>query len=159
MDNQFNGFDPQQGAMSGRDAEGYKLLPEGVTVTKAEYRKEYAPEQFYKTIKSMCIVLYIFLGISAVLSFIGNPFALIEIVAVAGLTVGVHLTKNKGCVIAILVYSCISCVLGLLTSGTPSAIIWIILSINMLLNINKVDKHYNEVMARCSIPAHGEWGV
>ena len=44
MDNQFNGFDPQQGAVPGRDAEGYKLLPEGVTVTKSENRMEYAPD-------------------------------------------------------------------------------------------------------------------
>ena len=159
MDNQFNGFNPQQNTEPGRDAEGYKLLPEGVMVTKAEYRKEYAPAQLYKSIRGMCIALYIFLGLSAVLSFLVNPFALVEIAVVIGLTLGVHLVKSKGCVIAILVYSCISCVVGIVTSGTPSALLWIALSISMLMSINKVDKHYNEVMARRSIPSHGEWGV
>ena len=159
MDNQFNSFDPQQNTQPGYDAEGYKLIPEGVTVSKSEYRQEYAPAQFYKTVKTNCIVLYVFLGLSAVLSLVSNPFALIEIVAVIGLTVGVHVTKSKGCVIAILVYSCISCILGLVTSGTPSAVLWVILSIGLLVNVNKVDKHYAEVMARRSLPSHGEWTV
>ena len=70
MDNQFNGFDPQQGAQPGFDAEGYKLLPEGVMVTKVEYRKAYAPKDFQKMIRSSCIALYVFLGISAVLAII-----------------------------------------------------------------------------------------
>lgn len=145
MDSNFNECIPQQPVAGNTDAEGYKLIPQGVNVSKGEYRRRYAPVKFYKDIRLMCIICYVIMGSSAALMILSNPFGLIDIALFLGLTLGLHLAKSKGCAIAMLAYGGISCLLNLVLSGTFSSWLWMIVGIWAIASINKVDKHYQEV--------------
>lgn len=151
MDSHFNGFTPQQPVAENAAADGYKPVPEGILVSKGEYRRHYAPAKFYKDIRLMCVICYVIMGSSAVLMILSNPFGLIDIALFLGLTLGLHLGKSKGCAIAMLAYGSISCLLNLVLAGSFSSWLWILVGIWAIAAINKVDKHYREVVTQCRV--------
>lgn len=122
-------------------------IPAGETVTKAEYRRKYAPAKFHKDIKGLCIGGYVLLGISTLVAVVSNPVALVDTVLLLVLVLMVHLRKSKGCAIGLLAYSIFNCIMGIIAYGTPAGYLWIILSIAMVVQFNKVDKQYKEAMS------------
>ncbi len=119
-------------------------IPYGVS--KGDFRRQYAPPEQKKSIAVVSIIGYVLCGINLLVALV-NPFALIDVAVFLGLTLGVHLRKSKGCAIAMLVYGIVGCVLGLLSTGTPTGWIWIILSAVAMSAIHKIDCVYEQFTA------------
>lgn len=119
-------------------------IPYGVS--KGEFRREYAPAELKKGVRTVGIVGYVLAGINLLVAIL-NPFALIDVVILLGLTLGIHLGKSKGCAIAMLVYGIFSCVVGIVSTGTPTGWAWIILGAVAMSQIGKIDKVYEQVTA------------
>ena len=124
----------------GQDFENYRTE----YMDKKEYFKNHAPESFYKTIKVCAIISYVLVGIN-VLSLIINPWGILDVALMLGLTLGVHLKKVKGCAIALLVYSIFNFVVGLVAAGTPAGTGWLVISIIYLVQFSKAEKEYKAV--------------
>ena len=127
-------------------ASGYSSIPAGCTLK--EYRKNYASAPLKKNIKTWSIVAYVLVGLNAVIAITLNPWMLLDTALLLGLTLGVHLNKSKGCAIALLVYSGINAVIGLIGSGTVSGWWWIVLAVSYISTIKKIDAEYKAEMAK-----------
>lgn len=130
---------------------GYSRVPAGCTLK--DYRKNYASAPLKKSIKTWSIVAYVLVGLNAVIALLVNPWMLLDTVLLLGLTLGVHLNKSKGCAIALLVYTIINAVIGVISSGSVSGWWWIVLAVSYLGTIKKIDEEYKAEMAKA--PASG----
>ena len=117
-------------------------IPAGIT--RKEYLKEYAGPEFKRHLKGAAILGYVCAGINAAFAVL-NPLAIVDALLILGLTLGMHLGRSKGCAIGLLVYSAISMVLGLITNGTISG--WLILLVGIfgVVIFNKAGKRYKEL--------------
>lgn len=124
----------------GQDFAGYQTP----YMSKKEYLQSHAPESFYKTIKTCAIISYVMVGIN-VLGLLVNPFAILDIAIMLGLTLGVHLKKIKGCAIALLVYGIFSFFVGIISMGIPAGTLWIVIPIIYIVQFNKAEKEYTAI--------------
>ena len=136
-------------------ASGYSSIPAGCTLK--EYRKNYASAPLKKNIKTWSIVAYVLVGLNAVIAIALNPWMLLDTALLLGLSLGVHLAKSKGCAIALLVYSGINAVIGLIGSGTVSGWWWIVLAVSYLGTIKKIDAEYKAEMAKKPSGGYGDY--
>ena len=109
-----------------------------------EYRKHNADPQRQKTLRTYCIIGYVLCGLNIVLGLLANWMVLLEMGVLLALLIGVHKNKSKACAIGVLVYSIVNCLLLLLTTGSVSGWVWLILGIGMVSTIGKIDKDYRE---------------
>lgn len=116
-------------------------IPAGCTLK--EYRMNYASASLRKNIKTWSVVAYVLVGLNVVVSLLVNVWGLIDAAVLLGLTLGVHLKKSKGCAIALLVFSIVSCLITLIGSGSLSGWWWIILAVSYLETIKKMDREYH----------------
>lgn len=121
-------------------------LPEGIT--KKEYFEKYAGESFYRDIKIAAIVAYICAGINAVIAIALNPLALLDSVILVALALGLHLKKSKACAIAITVYAAFVMVLGLVTSGSVSGWMWLVVGVISLIAFKNAEKRYHQLTGK-----------
>lgn len=113
-------------------------------MSKKEYLKNHASESFYKTIKTCAIVSYVLIAINVVALLI-NPLGILDIILMLGLTLGIHLKKSKGCVIALLIYGIFNFVVGIAIQGTPMGVAWLVVAIVYLVQFNKAEKEYKAI--------------
>ena len=81
------------------------------------------------------------------------PLVLLDCALLLGLTLGVHLGKNKGCAVALLVYTIINAIVSLITAGTVGGWWWIFLAISYLNTFKKIDAEYKAEMAKSNQPS------
>ena len=111
-------------------------------VTKAQYRKMCTNEKYLKDLKTSAIILYVLTGFSALVAVAGNTAGLLDAAIYLGLTLGMHLGKNKGCAIGILCYAIFSMVVLLAVNGTAGGWLWLIGSIGAVKCFSIADKEY-----------------
>ena len=113
-------------------------------MSKKEYMKSHAPASFYKTIKVCAIISYVLIGFN-VLTLLVNPFAILDVAILLTLTLLVHIKKVKGCAIGLLVYGIVSCIIGLISYGTPTGWGWVVIPIFYLVQFAKAEKEYKSI--------------
>lgn len=123
----------------------------GQQVSKGEFRRKYASDKFRKDIRNMAIVCYVLVAIQMVVA-IGvvsaseaGIYVVIGLVNLA-LTLGMHLGKSKGCAIALLVISCLDCLISLIEFGSLSSYWWIFAAIFALKAFSSADKEYKSMI-------------
>ena len=137
------GFVPQEAPVfESQPAQPRQTLPAGIS--KKEHLKNYAGNDFNRQLKGAAIMGYVCAGINGALSLL-NPLAIVDALLLLGLTLGMHLGKSKGCAIAILVFSIISMVLGLVATGQIGGWLVLLCGIYGLVIFNKADKKYKEL--------------
>lgn len=127
-------------------AQQFNMPPMGEMVSKSDYLKKYSSNDFRKGIKTAAIIGYVLCGIVA-LTILVTPLAIIDLVVYLGLTLGVHLAKNKICAFGILGYGVLGCILGLILSGSFTGWGWIALGGYLISLFTKEEKAYNAFMA------------
>lgn len=130
----YGGYNPNPGYQQ-------NVPPMGEYVSKSEYMKKYLSEPLKKNIKTVAIICYVLSGIVGVTVFL-NPLALIDLAICLGLTLGMHLGKNKGCAIGILVYGIVACLLNLILSGSFGGWGWIAAGAYAISVFKKADQEY-----------------
>ena len=113
-------------------------------VTKAQYRKMCTNEKYLKDLKNSAILLYVLGGLAVLLALAGNTLGLLDAAIYVGLTLGMHLGKNKGCAIGILCYAIFSMVVMLALNGTAGGWLWLVGSIGAVKAFSVADKEYEE---------------
>lgn len=131
---------------------GTSRVPQGCTIQ--EYRKNYASAPLQKSIKTWSIVGYVLCGINLLLAFTVNIFALLDVAILLSLTLGVHLSKSKGCAIGLLVYAIVGGILSLISSGSFTGVLWIAMGAGYLGTISKMDAEYKAEMAKANAPSY-----
>lgn len=118
--------------------------PEGIPAgcTKKEYRKNYTSAQMKKNLKTWSIFAYVLVGVNVLLAVFVDWTILLDAAILLGLTLGVHVGKSKGCAIALLVYSILSCLIALIMNGSPSGWWWIVLAVSYITTFKKIDEEY-----------------
>ncbi len=107
-----------------------------------EYVDNYAPQSCRKEIRNACIVAYVCIGISAVVSLAFSPIGLIDVLAFLGLYLGVHIARSKVCAIIALVLSGIEVLASLVLTGVLGGWLWIVAGVSAVVALFKADKHY-----------------
>lgn len=127
---------------------GYQpnMPPVGEFVSKSDYLKKYSSQEFRKGIKTAAIIAYSLCGVVAV-TILLSPLAILDLVVYLGLTLGMHLAKNKICAYGILGYGILGCILGLILNGSFTGWGWIALGFYAIKLFNKEEKAYNAYMA------------
>ena len=65
------------------------------SISKREFINKYASPAYGKSIIATCIIFYIGAGITALHSIFTNPIGIIDALLLAGLALGLHLSKMK----------------------------------------------------------------
>lgn len=118
--------------------------------TFKDFIEKFATEKHRKNVKTSIIVYYVCAGLTALLAFAsagiagGFPWGIIDAVVLGLLTLGLQKTKKKAFVIAILILGIIEFVVGIALTGTPSAVLWVIISACLLNTYKEVDKEYKQ---------------
>lgn len=115
----------------------------GEIVTRKVFRREYAPKKFHKDLRTASIILYCLIGFQTLMGILINPVLLGDAILYIGLTLGMHLGKNKGCAIAILVTSCCFTLLTFFSTGRLQGYAWIFAGILAVKVFADVDKAYD----------------
>lgn len=121
---------------------GYNNAPINPNVGFKEYVDKYAPPFIRKEIRNACIVAYVCMGISAVISLAFSPIGLIDVLAFLGLYLGIHIGRSKVCAIAALALSGVEVIAGLLLTGAFGGWLWIVAGVCAVVGIFKADKYY-----------------
>lgn len=116
------------------------------TISKHEFFKNYCDKNDKKTINIWCIIIYVLVAINFVSAVIvqGNFIVMVDFVIILGLTLGIHLAYNRGCAIALIVYSCIN-VISFIVMKQFNGYWWLIVSICILVTLNKMHKEYKNL--------------
>lgn len=126
------------------EAAASREMPEGIRVSKKDYLRKYAGEEFDGNLKMLGILGYVML-IPIVVSAFSNPVVLLDGAILLALTLGMHLGRNKLCAIGIAVYSLISCLLSM-GGGMLTLWGWVILGVFAFLQFRKAEKQYEKLM-------------
>ena len=114
---------------------------QGQFISKKDYINNYIPS-FKRDIRNVAIACYICAGLNAVISLILNPLGILDSLILFGITLGMHLGKSKVCAIILLVFACLEALYGIIATGTPTSILWVIAGIWAVITFNKADKEY-----------------
>lgn len=131
-----------------------QMLPAGIT--KREYIKGYAGDNFRRQLRNTAIVGYVCAGLNLVIALLANVYALIDVAIILGLTLGMHLGKSKGCAIGLLIYSIFSMVFNLITTGSLGGWLLLVLGILAVQTFSKAEKRYKELTAKVPTGAYTE---
>ena len=139
------GFVPQEvPVFESQPAQPRQILPPDIT--KKEYLKNYAGAEFLRQLKGAAIMGYVCAGINGALGLL-NPLALVDALILLSLTLGMHLGKSKGCAICMLIYSICSVVVSLITTGTFSGWLLLVLGIMAVQVFDKAEKRFKRLTA------------
>ena len=127
-------------------AEKAAQLPQNITLQ--EYFKNYAGDVFAKGVKTAAILGYVCAGLNAVISVLIAPIGLLESVIFLGLTLGMHLGRNKLCAIGMLVYAALSVLLSIVINGAFGGWLWLVAGIVALINFSNAEKRYKELTGK-----------
>lgn len=116
---------------------------QGLSLSRKEYLKSYAPAEFYKGLRTTAIVSYVLTGFNAVLA-LSNPYGFIDVALTLGLTLGMHLGRSKGCAIGLLVYAIVNMILLTILGGTIGGLLWLVMGIAAVVVFGKADKAYKQ---------------
>ena len=67
---------------------------------------------------------------------------ILDSLVLLGITLGMHLGKSKVCAIVLLVFACLEALYGIIATGTPTSVLWVITGIWAVITFNKADKEY-----------------
>ena len=118
-----------------------------IALTKAEFLDLPENAQLKKTIKSSAVILYVCAAITGLAGFLvldAGAFILLDVAIMVGLGLGIHLKQSKGCAIALLIYSVVSCVLTIISTGKVSGWLIIIAGIYAVSATFKLDKQWKQ---------------
>ena len=116
-------------------------------LTKSEFLGLPENAQLKKTIKSSAVILYVCAAITGLAGFLvldSGALILLDVAIMAGLGLGIHLKQSKGCAIALLIYSVVSCVLTIISTGKVSGWLIIIAGIYAVSATFKLDKQWKQ---------------
>ena len=80
-------------------------------------------------------------------ALLASPAALVDVAILLGLGLGMHLGKSKGCAICMLIYSIYSVVVNLITTGTFSGWLLLVLGIMAVQVFDKAEKRFKRLTA------------
>lgn len=126
---------------------GKPLPPPGTPVSRKEFIDNYAQPSLRKNITSIAILCYVCAGLTFIVSCMLNPYGIIDAVALAGLALGMHLTKSRVCAILILVLSIVELVISVAVAGTVP-FWWLIGGVSAVVTFNNIEKQYKAFMQR-----------
>ena len=116
---------------------------------RADTKKEFLalPEnrKLRSNIRSAAIICYLAAGLTALVGFFVldmGAYVLLDVAILLGLGLGVHLKQSKGCAIALLIYSILSCVLSSISNGQLSGWLVILAGIYAVISTFRLDKQW-----------------
>ena len=136
-------FCPGCGLGVGEKTKVDPVLPEGIT--KREYYKNYADDSFKRQLKGSAILCYIVAGVTALMAVLINPLSLLDAIIVLGLGLGMHLGRSKVCAYIILIYSILSTLITLISTGTFGGWLLILAGVYAVITFSKGDKRFKEL--------------
>lgn len=122
------------------------LPPAGYPVSRKEFIDKYAQPSLKKNITSIAILCYVCAGLTFVASCLLNPFGIIDAVILAGLALGMQLTKSRVFAILILVFSIIEVLISLASGAFPFW--WLIAGVSAMVTFSKIEKQYKQFTNR-----------
>ncbi|MBR0467146.1 MAG: zinc ribbon domain-containing protein [Clostridia bacterium] len=121
--------------------------PQGQFISKKDYINNYIPS-FKRDLKNVAIACYICAGLNGIISLILNPLGIIDSLVLLGVTLGMHLGKSKTCAIILLIVACFEALYGIIATGRPTSIIWVIAGVWAVVIFNKAGKEYKNYISR-----------
>lgn len=122
------------------------LPPACYHVSRKEFINKYAQPSLRKNITSIAILCYICAGLTFVVSCLLNPLGIIDALILAGLALGMQLTKSRIFAILILVFSIIEVLLSLASGSFP--LWWLVAGISAMVTFSKIEKQYKQFTNR-----------
>ena len=115
--------------------------------TKREFLDLPENVQLKKTIKTSAITLYVCAAITGLAGFLvldSGALVLLDVAIMFGLGLGIHLKQSKGCAIALLIYSVVSSILTVVSTGKVIGWLVIMAGIYAVSATFKLDKQWKQ---------------
>lgn len=122
------------------------MPPAGQFVSRKDFVNHYAPPSLNKAIMAIAILCYVCAGLTFVVALFGNFLNIIDAAILAGLALGLQLTKHRGFAIGILVLSIVECVIAVAFAGIPP-FWWLFAGIGAVKTTADLEKQYNQFTA------------
>lgn len=123
------------------------MPPAGMPVSFKEFTDNYLQPSLKKDLKIVCIGLYICVALNIVLSIIFNPWGLIDVALLAGVTTGMLIAKKKVFGILAIILSVIESIMSIIVAATPP-IWWLAASVFAFITLKKIDEQYKNFLYR-----------
>ena len=141
---------PGAGYVPAEDTGAYPVFPEDAQklpadITKKEYIKHYAGDNFKRNLRNVAIVGYVAAGLNLLVALLSNVYALIDVVIILGVTLGMHLGKSKGCAVALLIYSIYAMVSSVIYTGSLGGSLLLAMGIMAVRTFNRAEKRYKKL--------------
>ena len=123
------------------------MPPAGMPVSFKEFTDNYLQPSLKKDLKNVCIGLYICVALNIVLSIIFNPWGLIDVALLAGITTGMLVAKKRVFGILAIILSVIESIMSIIVAATPP-IWWLAASVFAFITLKKIDEQYKNFLYR-----------
>ena len=149
--NQQNDFG-QQSFPNQQNGFGQQMVSVQPNLTKKQLADVPALAAWKKNFKVTYIIGYVCSALMLIGLYTVGTAALIDVGILLGTTLGVHLKYSKGCAVAMLVYSIINMIIGLVSNGMLSG--WLILAtaICAVKFTFEFDKYWKSYMSTGTVP-------
>ena len=114
------------------------------SISKREFINQYASPAYKKSIVGACIAFYICAGVTTIISLITDPIGIIDALLLAGLALGLHLSKKQVFAILLLILTVLEGVIGSIVSESVTGYVWVAVSISVLVTFGKINKEYKK---------------
>lgn len=118
----------------------------GRVISKREFYERYLPG-LKKDLRGVGILCYVCVVLNSALAMAVSPWMLIDSLLLLGFALGTHLGKSKVCAVLLLILGCVEVLAGIVETGTPSGILWLIAGISAVTVFRKADKQYAQFLA------------
>ena len=115
-------------------------------ITFKNFIENFAEPKVKNEFRTIGIIGYILAGINLVISILFAPIGIIDVIWIAGLSMGIHLGKSRACAIIFLILGIITFIVSTIQRGAPSGY-WIpLLGLSAVIQFNKAHKLYKSFL-------------
>lgn len=116
-------------------------------ISKKEFYAKYANKRDKGNIRWAAILAYICAAISLAAGLlIQNYFIVIDVALIVGFALGIQIAKSRACAVLLLVYSCISTILTLISTGQIAGWWLIIVGVWAVMGTFNFHKDYQKYL-------------
>lgn len=118
------------------------VTPAVGNISRKEFIENYLPKSEKRNINSIAYLCYFCAAITTIFGIFTEPLAIIDAVILAGLALGMQLTKHRVFSILLLIFSIIEMILGIFAGSYP--VWWLAAGIAAFVVFNKIEKKYKQ---------------
>ncbi len=118
-------------------------------ISRKEYADKYAPRDIRNHIRSAAIIGYISSAVTLIFGIVFlDIFSMVSALIILGVSLGLHLTYQRGWAIALVSIGGFGCLLSIILSGSVSSYLIIAAGVGAIISCNTFEKSYQQFISQ-----------